>query len=136
MAENEYSENGFWRKVRDFARQAGREVIEKALWLYYAAQRPETPAWAKTVIFGALGYFITPVDAIPDLTPLMGFSDDLGALAAALTMVAVFIDDNSRSKAAEKVDAWFGAEGASASEVKAESKSESKSKSKPELDAE
>lgn len=110
MADSEYSDSGFWQKVKDFAKQAGREVIEKALWLYYAAQRPETPAWAKTIIFGALGYFITPVDAIPDLTPLLGFTDDLGALAAALTMVAVYIDEDTRAKAADKLDNWFGAD--------------------------
>ncbi|QYK04959.1 YkvA family protein [Shewanella zhangzhouensis] len=110
MNDTQYSDTGFWQKVKDFARQAGREVIEKALWLYYAAQRPETPTWAKTIIYGALGYFITPVDAIPDLTPLMGFSDDLGALAAALTMVAVYIDDGTRARAAEKLEAWFGAD--------------------------
>lgn len=110
MADSEYSDSSFWQKVKDFAKQAGREVIEKALWLYYAAQRPETPAWAKTIIFGALGYFITPVDAIPDLTPLLGFTDDLGALAAALTMVAVYIDEDTRAKAADKLDNWFGAD--------------------------
>ena len=54
MQHSEYSDSGFWDKVKKFARTAGKEVIEKALWLYYAAQRPETPKWAKTAIYGAL----------------------------------------------------------------------------------
>ena len=102
-----YSDAGFWHKLKLFAKKAGLEVIDKALCLYYAAQRPDTPKWAKTVIFGALAYFIAPIDAIPDLTPVLGFSDDLGALAAALAMVSMYIDDSVKSQAAEKSAAWF-----------------------------
>ena len=54
--ESEFSENNFWDKVVNFAKAAGKEVIEKALWLYYAAQNPNTPTWAKVTIYGALGY--------------------------------------------------------------------------------
>lgn len=102
-----YSDDSFWQKVKLFAMKAGREVIDNALCLYYAAQRPDTPKWAKTIIFGALAYFIAPIDAIPDLTPVVGFSDDLGALAAALAMVSMYIDDSVKSQAAEKSSAWF-----------------------------
>ena len=106
--ENEYSENRFWEKVTAYARTAGKEVVEKALWLYYSAQHPRTPAWARSVIYGALGYFIFPVDAIPDLTPIAGYADDLGVLVAALATVAVYINDEIKAKAAGKIEAWFG----------------------------
>ena len=102
-----YSEDGFWLKLKQFAKKAGREVIENALCLYYAAKKPDTPKWAKTVIFGALAYFITPLDAIPDLTPLVGFTDDLGALAAALAMVSMYVDDGVQKQATDKSSAWF-----------------------------
>lgn len=110
MAEEQFTETGFCNKIKMFGRQAGREVVERALWLYYAAQKPNTPKWAKSVIFGALAYFISPLDAIPDLTPLVGFTDDLGALAAALTMVTLYIDDEVKSLAAAKLALWFGDE--------------------------
>ncbi|MGL4515712.1 MAG: YkvA family protein [Shewanella sp.] len=108
MADEQFTEAGFWNKIKLFGRQAGREVVERALWLYYAAQKPNTPTWAKSVILGALAYFISPLDAIPDLTPLLGFSDDLGALAAALTMVSLYIDDEVKALAADKLTTWFG----------------------------
>ena len=110
MAEEAFTETGFWNKIKMFGRQAGREVVERALWLYYAAQKPNTPTWAKSVIFGALAYFISPLDAIPDLTPLVGFTDDLGALAAAVTKVTRYIDDEVKSLAAAKLALWFGDE--------------------------
>lgn len=104
----EYSETGFWTKVKDYAAAAGRNVIEKALWLYFAAQKPETPAWAKGVAYSALAYFISPFDAIPDFTPFVGYSDDLGALAAAIAVLAIYIDEEVKALALEKLVQWFG----------------------------
>lgn len=105
---NGFNEHGFYKKASMVALRAGREVIEKALWLFYAARRPETPAWAKTVIFGSLAYFISPVDAIPDITPIVGYTDDLATLTAALGMVAVYIDDAVKDKSSKKLEDWFG----------------------------
>ena len=106
--ENNYSDSGFWDKVVTFAKTAGREVIEKALWLYYAAQNPQTPAWAKSIIYGALGYFVFPLDAIPDPTPVVGYADDLGVLAAAVAAVAMYITEDVKTLAAQKLKDWFG----------------------------
>ncbi len=53
--ESEFSDSGFWDKVKKYARSAGESVLQPALKLYYAAQDPETPVWAKTTIYGALG---------------------------------------------------------------------------------
>ena len=108
MEQHGYSDSSFWDKLKRFALSAGKEVIEKALWLYYAAQRPETPKWAKTAIYGALAYFISPIDAIPDITPLVGFTDDLGALAAAIAMTSAYINEDVKAKASEKLLHWFG----------------------------
>lgn len=105
---DDYTDQNFWDKLRKFAAQAGREVVERALTLYYAAQRPETPLWAKTVIYSALAYFILPTDAIPDITPIAGYADDLGALAAALTTVAMCITPEVKRTAKQKLEDWFG----------------------------
>lgn len=103
-----FDDGSFWDKVKHFALKAGREVIEKALWLYYAAQQPGTPTWAKTVIYGALAYFVLPVDAVPDAIPVAGFTDDLGALAAALGAVAMYVTEDVKRMAAERMREWFG----------------------------
>jgi uncharacterized membrane protein YkvA (DUF1232 family) len=105
---NQFDDNTFWAKVKGFARAAGREVIEKALWLYFAAQRPETPPWARAAIYGALAYFVLPFDAVPDFLPVVGYSDDLAALAAALATVSMHITDDVKAQAEEKLSAWFG----------------------------
>ncbi len=102
-----YSEPRFWEKLTQQALRAGREVIEKALWLYYAAERPETPARAKSVVYGALAYFILPIDALPDFIPLAGYTDDLGVLAFAVFTISRYIDDGVKEKASSTMQRWF-----------------------------
>lgn len=104
----EYSEQRFWEKLRRFARKAGSEVVEKSLWLYYAAEDPASPRWAKGVIYGALGYFILPFDAVPDAILAIGYADDLGVLALALASVAMYITPEVKEKARAKMEGWFG----------------------------
>jgi uncharacterized membrane protein YkvA (DUF1232 family) len=101
-------EQGLWQKIKGFAASAGREVVEKALILFFAAQRPETPLWAKTVIYSALAYLVLPTDAIPDFIPLSGYADDLGTLVAALGAVTMCITPEVQAAAKQTVEGWFG----------------------------
>lgn len=104
---NEFTESSFWQKLTNAAKTAGYELIEKALIMYYATMDKDTPVWAKTILIGALGYFICPVDAIPDAIPIVGYADDAGAIAAALGTVAVHIKREHREMAKSKADEWF-----------------------------
>jgi uncharacterized membrane protein YkvA (DUF1232 family) len=106
----EYSAPRFWDKITRHAKGAGRQAVEKALWLFYSVQSPDTPKWAKRVIYGALGYFILPLDAIPDFIPIAGYTDDITVMAAALATVAVYITDDVKRQAADRLQQWFGDE--------------------------
>lgn len=103
-----FTDGSFWTKLGDYAKSAGSEVVEKALWLYYAFQQEKTPVWAKTAIVAALGYFISPIDAIPDLVPVVGYADDLGVLALAVTTVATQVDKKVKKLSKAKLEEWFG----------------------------
>lgn len=107
LEQSTFSEKNFWDKLKNFAKAAGQDVVERALCLFYAAQKPDTPLWAKTVIYGALTYFISPLDAVPDITPVLGYSDDLGVLVSAVLTVAMYVSDDVRQQARDKVNAWF-----------------------------
>ena len=103
-----YSEEKLFDKIMKFAKKAGIKVIYLALLLYYTLQQPETPMKAKSVIIGALGYFIFPVDLIPDFIPVAGYTDDLTALMAALVMGAFYNNVDTKKKARERLKVWFG----------------------------
>lgn len=107
----EYSEEKFWEKVKKNALKAGAELIEKALSMFEALKDADTPAWAKATIIGALGYFISPIDAIPDVTPVVGFADDLGAITVAFATVAAYVKEEHIRKAKETMARWFGRSG-------------------------
>jgi uncharacterized membrane protein YkvA (DUF1232 family) len=108
--ETHYSDESFREKLTRYAKKAGREVVEKALWLHYAAQDPATPKWAKAAMYSALGYFVLPLDAIPDFAPLVGYTDDLSVMAAALVVTSMYITGAVKEQARNKVDSWFGAD--------------------------
>lgn len=105
-----FDETSFWGKLKNFALTAGRRVVKVALTLYFCFRDPETPIRAKAVIASALGYFVLPFDAIPDLTPAVGFADDLGGLMVAAAIVAVHIKPEHARQAEEKLREWFGDE--------------------------
>lgn len=102
-----YSEKNYWQKIRNYSSLAGREVIERSLQIYYVTKKHDTPQWAKATALGTLGYFIAPIDAIPDLTPFIGYTDDLGILALAIATLAYYIDDDVKKKAKDKTSQWF-----------------------------
>ena len=66
---------------------------------YFCMIDPETPLWVKGIAAAALAYFILPLDAVPDLLPIVGLSDDISVLTAALTTLSAFIKDEHRRKA-------------------------------------
>ena len=73
--------------------------------MFYCLQDRDTPQWAKATIVGALGYFIFPADGIPDAVPVIGFSDDLVVITAALGIVVMHIKPNigSRQKGSSRL---------------------------------
>lgn len=103
-----YSEDALFDKLSRYARVAGRELIEKAVLLYLVLRDPATPRWAKATVVGALGYFIAPIDAVPDLLPGVGFTDDLGVVLLALAAVATSITPRMRSLARRTVERFLG----------------------------
>ncbi|RME96918.1 MAG: DUF1232 domain-containing protein [Bacteroidetes bacterium] len=106
--EPHFNENRFWRKLNRYARQAGLKLVYTALLLYYAYRRQETPAWAKRVVFGVLGYLIMPIDFIPDLSPFIGYTDDLGVLGIGLVTIAAYVNTDVKQQAREQLKKWFG----------------------------
>lgn len=103
-----YSESSFFDKIKNTVKSAGLTLIYKALQLYYVTENPNCPKKIKAAIFAALGYFIMPLDVIPDFTPMVGYSDDAAAIALALGLAQFYIDDEVNRKAKNKIANIFG----------------------------
>lgn len=75
--------------------------------MYYALLDAQTPVWVKATVAGAIVYFIAPADAIPDLLPMLGFTDDAGVIFGAYRAVAAHITEGHRVQAEE----WLATNG-------------------------
>ncbi|MBQ8045392.1 MAG: DUF1232 domain-containing protein [Bacteroidales bacterium] len=64
------------------------EVWDKVMQLYRFVKDPNAPWGGKALAIGALIYMISPIDAVPDFTPILGLLDDVGIITAAVTKLA------------------------------------------------
>ena len=103
-----YTDASFWDKLKRVAKVAGMKVVYPALLTHYLLKSDEVPLRAKLILSAALGYFILPIDFIPDFAPLLGFTDDVGVLLLILRQMAVYITPQIRKNAREHVRKWFG----------------------------
>ena len=83
-----------WIKLKKVA--AGLPFVEDLLAAYYCAFDKETPRHVQVTLLGALAYFILPFDFIPDMLPVLGFTDDAAVLATAIRLVANHITEDHR----------------------------------------
>lgn len=86
----------------------GQQTVYSVMLMVYAFRRKGIPMYAKNIIIGALGYLLAPFDALPDFTPVLGFTDDFGVLSFALVTVAAYINDDVRIQARKSVKSLFG----------------------------
>lgn len=105
--EQSYSDDRFFSKVEKFAKKAGISVIYAGLLLYEVLKTNNVSTADKAIILGTLGYFISPLDFIPDLTPVLGFSDDLTAFGIALSKIKGHITPDIMDKVKVRLKKWF-----------------------------
>ncbi len=106
--ESEFSFDNLMNKIKESAKKAGLKAIYMALLLYYALESPTISTMDKAIIYGALGYFIFPIDIVPDILPFIGLTDDIAVLAWAFSRVKKNVTDMTREKAKTKLKIWFG----------------------------
>ncbi len=106
--ESHYSEAKFGTKLPRVARKAGSKLVYCLLLLYYVLKSPTVSRGDKSKIYGALGYFILPLDLLPDFIPMAGYADDLSAVLWALHTVWKNITPEIKAQAAAKTREWFG----------------------------
>ena len=87
----------FWTKFKRVA--AKLPFAEDLLSAYYCAFDRQTPRHVQAALLGAIAYFILPFDFIPDMLPVLGFTDDAAVLATAIRLVASHITPDHRDAA-------------------------------------
>ena len=96
----------FWVKFRQFAAQV--PFAEDLLTAYYCAFDRNTPTHVRVALIGALLYFISPFDLVPDMLPIIGFTDDAAVVAGAIKLVWNQIKPEHRDAAREALERMGG----------------------------
>lgn len=60
--------------------------------LISALENPATPTHMRALIIGAIGYIVLPLDLIPDIAPVVGYTDDIASAAGVVAAVAAYSD--------------------------------------------
>jgi uncharacterized membrane protein YkvA (DUF1232 family) len=87
----------FWTKLKRVA--AHLPFAEDLVAAYYCAFDKQTPRHVQASLLGAIAYFILPFDFVPDMLPVLGFTDDAAVLATAIRLVATHITPDHREAA-------------------------------------
>ncbi|ASK26675.1 YkvA family protein [Neisseria chenwenguii] len=101
-------EPGFLRKLARFAGRLGAPVVRQLYGLYFLWKSPHTPKRAKMIILGALVYFFSPIDSIPDLLGPLGFSDDIAVITLVYAQMKAYMTDTIREQARVAADKLLG----------------------------
>jgi uncharacterized membrane protein YkvA (DUF1232 family) len=87
----------FWIKLKQVV--AKLPFAEDLLAAYYCAFDKQTPRHVQVALLGAIAYFVLPFDFVPDMLPVLGFTDDAAILATAIRIVAGHITPEHRDAA-------------------------------------
>ena len=102
-----YNPTALFEKIKKFAKKAGEKTVYLVLILYYATFDKALPVKDRLMVVAALGYFILPLDFVPDALP-GGFVDDAGALFYVVKHLWGNLSDETFRKAKQKLSEWFG----------------------------
>ncbi len=65
-----------------------KKIWDDVQLLWKMVRDPQAPLRPKAIAIGALVYLVSPIDVIPDVLPIVGLTDDVGVIAAAIATLS------------------------------------------------
>jgi uncharacterized membrane protein YkvA (DUF1232 family) len=101
MYAQSYSESDLKAKLRKAG--IGKQILVKVYTLWEVLQSPHTPVYVKAGIIAVLGYFISPVDLVPDIIPGVGYLDDMAVMVTEIAAITKYITPAIKAEVARKL---------------------------------
>ena len=108
LYEKFFSESELWQKIGKFGKSIGATVLYPVFLLFNLLKLGDIDLKEKALIIGTLGYFILPLDLLPDAIAGMGYGDDAMALTAAITALASCISDDIQQTSKDQLHNLLG----------------------------
>lgn len=96
-------ERRFWRKLARVL--AHIPFAEDLVTAWYCAKDPATPVHVRAMLWGAVAYFILPMDLIPDYMVGIGYTDDAAVIAMVMSLLGRYVEPRHRTLAKTRLDA-------------------------------
>lgn len=96
---SEYSEEKLADKMNSVS---NKSLLEKAGLLFRAIKSGKLSVASYAIIIAALGYFICPVDLIPDVIPFVGLLDDIGVLSFVISWLWIDVENAVKEEEQEE----------------------------------
>lgn len=106
--EKYFSESELWKKLEKVGKTIGATILYPVLLLYNLLKSNDVNLKEKAMIIGTLGYFILPVDLLPDVLAGVGYTDDAAALMATLTALASCLNTDMQSESKQQLTNILG----------------------------
>ena len=102
-----YTEENLQTKLKKYGKKIGVNTTYYILLLYQMIVSNVVSLADKAIIIAALGYFISPLDVIPDIIIGTGFIDDVSVMLIALRQVVKNITPEIKQQAKEQLGKMF-----------------------------
>jgi uncharacterized membrane protein YkvA (DUF1232 family) len=106
--EKYFSESELLQKIGKFGKSIGATVLYPVFLLFNLLKSGDINMKEKAMIIGTLGYFILPLDLLPDALVGVGYADDVAALTAAVTALASCITEDIQNESKSQLRKVFG----------------------------
>ena len=108
LYEKYFSESELWQKIGKFGKSIGATVLYPVFLLFYLLKSEDINMKEKAMIIGTLGYFILPLDLLPDALVGVGYADDVAVLTAAVKALASCITEDIQNESKSQLRKVFG----------------------------
>ena len=84
-----------------------RELKAQLLTLWFSRSHPDTPTAAKLLAGMVVAYAFSPIDLIPDFSPVLGYLDDLIIVPLGIYLTLRLLPAHVIADSRAKADAWL-----------------------------
>lgn len=93
-----------WERIKRWA----RELESDGVTLWFCCRRPGTPLLPKILALLVVGYFLSPIDLIPDFIPVLGYLDELILLPVSIYLILKQVPEPVLVECRAEAIAWIG----------------------------
>lgn len=91
-----------WESLKRWARRLEGE----GLTLWFCCRHPGMPLLPKLLALAVVGYFLSPIDLIPDFIPVLGYLDELILLPVSIHLILKLVPEPVLIESRAAAGAW------------------------------